>query len=153
MGFFMEDYIIRETDDFLSLSTLFHESGMGVTIEERMPDRIIKMWRMDDARTGKLISAVTFEIRDGAYSLGDIAVRSGVQSKGYGRIMQSVVFEEAKKLGVKEIWACAKEPDYYIHCGWEKMSWEDSPKIAVYCSSCKKRGTSCHPELMKYSLE
>ena len=108
---------------------------------------------MDDARTGKLIAAVTFEIRDGAYSLGDIAVRRGVQSKGYGRIMQSVVFEEAKKLGVKEIWACAKEPDYYIHCGWEKMSWEDSPKIAVYCSSCKKRGTSCHPELMKYSLE
>ena len=62
MGFFMEDYIIRETDDFLSLSTLFHESGMGVKIEERMPDRIIKMWRMDDALTGKLIAAVTFVI-------------------------------------------------------------------------------------------
>ena len=70
----MKDYIIRETEDFLSLSTLFHESGMGVTIEERMPDRIIKMWRMDDALTGELIAAVTFEIRDGAYSLGDIAV-------------------------------------------------------------------------------
>ena len=94
----MKDYIIRETEDFLSLSTLFNESGMGVKIEERMPDRIIKMWRMDDARTGKLIAAVTFEIRDGAYSLGDIAVNSGVQSKGYGKIMQSVVFEEARKL-------------------------------------------------------
>ena len=58
----MKEYIIRETTDFLSLSTLFHESGMGVTIEERMPDRILKMWRMDDALTGELMAAVTLDI-------------------------------------------------------------------------------------------
>ena len=149
----MKEYIIRETDDFLSLSTLFHESGMGVNIEERMRDRVIKMWRMDNARTGELMAAVTLEIRDGAYSLGDIAVRDTVQSKGYGRIMQSIVFDEAKTLGVKEIWACAKEPEYYIHCGWERMDWEDSPNIAVYCSTCDKRGTTCHPQLMKYTFK
>ena len=94
----MKEYIIRETDDFLSLSTLFHESGMGVNIEERMPDRVIKMWRMDNARTGELMAAVTLEIRDGAYSLGDIAVRDTVQSKGYGRIMQSIVFASSKTI-------------------------------------------------------
>lgn len=149
----MKDYIIRKTEDFLSLSTLFHESGMGVNIEERMPDRIIKMWRMDDSSTGKLMAAVTLEIRGGVYSLGDIAVHKDAQSKGYGKILQSVVFDEAKKLGVKEIWACAKEPDYYIHCGWEQMKWEESPNIAVYCSTCSKRGNSCHPEIMKYTLE
>lgn len=149
----MEKYIISDTEDFLSLSTLFHESGMGVAIEERKPDRVVKMWRMDDARTGKLLAAVTLEIRGGAYSLGDIAVHKDAQSMGYGKIMQSLVFEEAKKLGVKEIWACAKEPDYYIHCGWEKMKWEESPNIAVYCSSCNKRGTSCHPEIMKYTFK
>lgn len=149
----MKDYIIRETTDFLSLSTLFHESGMGVTIEERMPDRIVKMWRMDDALSGKLLAAVTLEIRDGVYSLGDIAVRNDVRAKGCGRIMQSVVFDEAKKLGIKEIWACAKEPEYYIHCGWERMEWEESPNIAVYCSACSKRGTVCHPKIMKYTFE
>ncbi|CDA89693.1 putative uncharacterized protein [Ruminococcus sp. CAG:563] len=149
----MKEYIIRETTDFLSLSTLFHESGMGVTIEERMPDRILKMWRMDDALTGNLMAAVTLEIRDEAYSLGDIAVRNGIQSKGYGKILQAVVFDEAKKLGVKEIWACAKEPEYYIHCGWQEMKWEDSPNIAVYCSTCSKRGNICHPKIMKYTLK
>lgn len=153
MRIFMKDYIIRETTDFLSLSTLFHESGMGVTIEERMPDRIVKMWRMDDAQSGRLLAAVTLEIRDGVYSLGDIAVRNDVQAKGYGKIMQSVVFDEAKKLNIKEIWACAKEPEYYIHCGWEQMEWEESPNIAVYCSACSKRGTVCHPKIMKYTFE
>lgn len=149
----MEEYIINETEDFLSLSTLFHESGMGVAIEDRAPDRIIKMWRMDDPLTGELMAAATLEIRDGVYSLGDIAVRNGLHRRGYGRVMQKVVFSEARKRGIRELWACAKEPAYYLHSGWEKMNWEDSPNIAVYCTSCGKRGTLCHPEIMKYTLD
>ena len=149
----MEEYIIRETEDFLSLSTLFHESGMGVSIEESMPERVIRMWRMDDPETGALMAASTLEVRDGVYTLGDIAVRGDLHCKGYGKIMQGVVFAEAKKRGIKELWACAKEPAYYIHSGWKRMVWDESPKIAVYCASCGKRGTSCHPEIMKYSLE
>ena len=148
----MEEYIIRETEDFLSLSTLFSQSGMGVRIEDRMPERIIRMWRMDDAATGSLMAASTLEVRDGVYSLGDIAVRSDLQRKGYGRIMQKVVFDDARSRGIKELWACAKEPAYYLQCGWEKMTWDESPHIAVYCSSCGKRGTLCHPEIMKYTL-
>ncbi len=148
----MAEYIIRETEDFLALSTLFHESGMGVSIEERMPERVLKMWRMDDPETGELMAASTLEIRDGVYSLGDIAVRSDLQKKGYGKVMQNVVFAEARKTGVKELWACAKEPLYYERCGWRKTDWNSAPKIAVYCDSCGKRGTLCHPEIMKYTL-
>ena len=148
----MAEYIIRETDDFLALSTLFNESGMGVKIEERMPERIIKMWRMDNPVTGELMAASTLEIRDGVYSLGDIAVRKDLQKKGYGRIMQSVVFAEAESLGIKELWACAKEPAYYKKCGWKAMDWDSSPRIAVYCCSCGKRGRECNPEIMKYTL-
>ena len=149
----MSEYIIRETDDFYPLSVLFHESGMGVTIEERSPERILKMWRMDDAETGELMAAATLEVRDGAHSLGDIAVRNDLHRKGYGKIMQNVVFDEARKRGIRELWACAKEPAYYRHSGWETMDWETSPKIAVYCSGCKKRGKECHPEIMRYRLD
>ncbi len=148
----MEEYIIRETEDFLSLSTLFSQSGMGVRIEDRKPERVIRMWRMDDAVTGSLMAASTLEVRDGVYSLGDIAVRADLQRKGYGRIMQKVVFDEARRRGITELWACAKEPAYYMQCGWEKMPWDESPDIAVYCTSCGKRGTLCHPEIMKYTL-
>ncbi|MBO4342644.1 MAG: GNAT family N-acetyltransferase [Clostridia bacterium] len=149
----MKEYIIRETEDFLSLSTLFHESGMGVTIEERKPERIIKMWRMDSRETGELMAASTLEIRGGVYCLGDIAVRNDLHRKGYGRIMQKTVFEEAAKRNIKELWACAKEPEYYRRCGWEKTDWDSSPDIAVYCSICEKRGTVCRPEIMKYTLK
>ena len=148
----MEEYIIRETEDFLALSTLFHESGMGVAIEDRVPERVIKMWRMDDPQTGELMAASTLEMRAGVYSLGDIAVRNDLHCKGYGKVMQNVVFTEARKRGIKELWACAKEPAYYEHSGWQKMDWDTAPKIAVYCSTCGKRGTLCHPEIMKYTL-
>ncbi len=149
----MEEYIISETKDFLALSTLFNESGMGGKIEERMPERIIKMWRMDNPETGELMAASTFEIRDGVYTLGDIAVRNDLHCKGYGKVMQKVVFDEARRNGVKELWACAKEPAYYLHSGWEKMVWDESPNIAVYCTSCGKRGNACHPEIMRYTLK
>ncbi|MCR5781818.1 MAG: hypothetical protein K6G90_03675 [Clostridia bacterium] len=148
----MEEYIIRETEDFLALSTLFHDSGMGVKIEERMPDRIIKMWRMDDPLTGELMAAVTLEMRSGVYTLGDIAVRSDLRCRGYGKVMQAVVFGEAGKRGIRELWACAKEPQYYARNGWQRMDWDASPRIAVYCDACGKRGKECHPEIMKYSL-
>ena len=99
----MKEYIIRETDDFLSLSTLFHESGMGVNIEERMPDRVIKMWRMDNARTGELMAAVTLEIRDGAYSLGDIAVRDTVQKNhAVYRFRRSENARRQRNLGLRQ---------------------------------------------------
>ena len=149
----MDEYIIRETEDFYPLSVLFHENGLGVAVEERMPDRVIKMWRMDDPQTGDIMAAVTFEMRDGVHTLGDIAVRSDLQCKGYGKVMQNLVFEEARKLGVREVWACAKEPDYYVHSGWQRMPWDTSPDIAVYCSICGKRGNICHPEKVRYTLE
>ncbi|MBQ7596311.1 MAG: hypothetical protein IJU45_06575 [Clostridia bacterium] len=146
------DYRIIETDDFLALSTLFHNSGMGVPISERKPERIIKMWRMENAETGELMAAVTLEKRDGVFSLGDIAVNSSYRQHHYGNIMQNVVFDEARKMNVSEIWACARLPEYYLHCGWEAMDWDASPNIAVYCTSCGKRGTECHPEIMRYTL-
>lgn len=148
----MDKYIIRETEDFFALSTLFHDSGMGVKIEDRMPERIIKMWRMDDAQTGELMAAATLEMRDGVYSLGDIAVRRDLRHKGYGMIMQHVVFREAQSRGIRELWACAKEPAYYLHSGWQKMNWDESPRIAVYCDSCGKRGRDCRPEIMRFTL-
>ncbi|MDD6275888.1 MAG: GNAT family N-acetyltransferase [Clostridia bacterium] len=149
----MSEYIIRETTDFLSLSTLFRESKLGVSIEERMPDSILKLWRMDNSVNGNLMAAVSLEIRGGVYCLGDLAVRNDIQSKGYGKIMQSVVFDEAKRLGIKELWVCAKKPEYYVRCGWQKTRWEEAPNIAVYCSNCDMRDLSCHPEILKYTLE
>ena len=143
--------ILSETDDFHALSTLFHNSGMGVAVSDRKPDRIIKMWRLDDT-DGNLIAAATLEVRDHVYSLGDIAVHEDFRKRGYSTKMQEVVFAEARSRGIKELWACARVPSYYLRHGWEIIPWDSAPHIDVYCRSCGKRGTTCFPEIMHYTL-
>ncbi|MCC8126293.1 MAG: GNAT family N-acetyltransferase [Clostridiales bacterium] len=145
-------YIIRETDQYYPLSVLFHDSGMEIEVSETPPFGMVKMWRLDDAESGELISAATLQIRDGVYTLGDIAVREEHRNEGLGRQMQKAVFDEARKMGVTEIWGSAKVPDYYYHLGWEKMDWDTSPKVGVNCHTCSRRGISCFPAIIKMSL-
>ncbi len=145
-------YVIRETEEYYPLSVLFHESGMEVEINKVPPAGMVKMWRLEDAKTGELISAVTLQIRDGVYTLGDLAVREDYRSEGYGKLMQNVVFDEARKMGIKELWGSAKVPEYYYRFGWEKMDWDASPRVAVNCHNCRKRGTECFPAILRIML-
>ena len=149
----LHPYTVRETVDFRTLYAFFHENGLGVQIETAKPDRILKMWRLDDAATGQLIAAVTLEMRGGVYVLGDIAVKKEMRRKGYGAIMLQTVCREARQMGVRTLWVCAKEPDYYLHHGWQETDWDSAPDIAVYCPVCEKHGVVCHPKKMKKTLD
>ena len=148
----MGNYVIRETDDFNSILPLIRENGMGGEIDDEMPERIIKIWRMEEPQTRNLMSMSTLEIRDGVYTLGKLAVRPDLHMMGYGKIMQQLVIDEAKKRNISQLWVCAKEPDYYLHCGWEIADWNSSPNIAIHCKTCNKFGTDCSPKKMKFIL-
>lgn len=144
---------VRETEDFYALSVFFRENGLGVLIEKEKPERILKMWRLEDTLTGDLLASVTLEKRGGVYTLGDIAVKKELRGKGYGVVLQQTVFREARRMGIHTIWACAKEPDYYLRHGWQEADWDASPDIAVYCATCAKKGVTCRPKKMKISLD
>lgn len=145
-------YIIKETTDYYPLSVLFHESGMEIEISDTPPAGMVKMWRLEDSRTAELIAAVTLQIRDSVYTLGDLAVKEEHRSEGYGKIMQHTVFEEARKMGIKELWGSAKVPDYYYRLGWQQMDWDTSPQVAVNCHHCSRRGKTCFPAIIKMPL-
>lgn len=147
-----QPYIIRETDDFYPLSVLFNKNGLEVAISETPPENIIKMWRLDDPETGALLGAVTLQIRAGVYTLGDMAVEEIHRQQGLGKIMQQLVFDEAKQRGITEVWCTAKIPEYYEHCGWECMDWNTSPMVVVHCDTCQKRGKTCFPEIIRITL-
>lgn len=148
----MTDYIIKETDNYYPLSVLFDELGMKIPVSETAPEGTVKMWRLEDAATGELRATTTMQIRDGVYVLGQLAVKEEYQSRGYGRILQAIVFDEARKMGLTELWGNAKIPEYYYPFGWEKMDWDASPRIALTCHECSKRGTDCFPEILRKVL-
>ena len=149
----LHPYSVRETEDFHALSVFFRENGLGVLIEAEKPERILKMWRLEDTQTGELLAAVTLEMRGGVYTLGDIAVQKAMRGKGFGAVLQQTVFQQARRMGIHTLWACAKEPEYYLRHGWQEADWDSSPDIAVYCSGCAKQGVACHPKKMQKSLD
>lgn len=125
---------------------------MDIEISKTPPNGTVKMWRMEDAESGELIAAVTLQIRDHVYVLGTLAVRADRRNEGLGKAMQAVVFEEARKMGIKEIWGSAKVPAYYCHLGWKRMDWDSSPKVGASCQTCVRRGRECFPAIIKMTL-
>jgi len=142
--------VIKETGDYYPLSVLFQDSGMEIAPSHTPPAGLVKMWRLEDG--GALLAAVTLEIRDGAAVLGRLGVRPDCQRQGYGKLLQKVVFEEARKMGLTELWGCAKVPDYYCRLGWERQDWDRSPRIAAPCENCPRRGKTCFPTVIRIQL-
>lgn len=144
---------IRETEDYWTLTSFFHDCGMEVEPTKTVPSyiKMVKMWRVDDV-AGNLIAAATLEIRDGVYTLGDLGVRKDHRRSGYGRKLQAIVFNEARRRGVKTLWCSGKVPKYYEKIGWKRQDWDSSPCIAVNCSKCSRRGRDCFPAILTYEL-
>lgn len=148
----MTSYIIYETDEFDPPTYFFNQCELEMKPGSPKPDGVVKMWRMEDQQTNELLGADILEIRDSVYTLADLGVREDQRNKGYGRELQRIVFDEAKNLGVKELWGTAKIPTYYYPLGWEKVEWDIAPKIAIKCDGCKQRGAECQPVILKYKL-
>jgi len=148
----MISYVIKETDDFYSLAQFFSENGLETSIQKTTPEGIVKMWRLEHSESGELIAAATLQMRSDVYTLGDLAVREDLRGQGFGKLMQKLVFEEARKLGITELWGNAKVPAYYLKLGWEIVDWESAPNISFSCKTCPQRGVKCFPEIIRIGL-
>ena len=146
------EYVIKETDDYYPLSVLLNSSGLGIDIQKEDPPGIIKLWRLEEKKTGVLAGTAVLQLRDGVPCLGGLAVAERFRNDGCGSILQNHLFEEARRLGYRELWICAKSPEYYSKFGWETEDWDRSPEVAIWCPTCPKFGKSCHPKKMRKIL-
>ena len=148
----MSPFIIYTTEEFYPLTVFFHQCGLEMKPGAPRPEKLVKMWRMEDPENRELFGAAILEVRDNVYTLADLGVREDQRNKGYGIVLQDTVFDEARRLGVKELWGVAKVPSYYYPLGWEKVDWDTAPKIAVKCDGCQQRGVECDPVILKMTL-
>ena len=142
---------IKETNDYLSLSTLFHNSGMEVEIEEAAPPETLKMWRCEDAETGRLLGGCVLQFKSDCFVLEDLAVVEDHRCTGIGKRLMQIALEEAVSRGATEIWGCAKIPAYYLSKGWSEMDRATSPHISR-CQSCKQFNNTCFPCIIRKEL-
>ncbi len=143
---------VYETVEWAPLAVLFHEADLEVMPEDPVPRKLVKMWRSDDPETGALLGAITLQHRGGAYALGHMAVDPSARDSGLGKALQEAVFAEVRALGGRELWTCARIPQYYIDCGWQVRDPEEAPKISD-CQYCDRFRKECFPEILSMTLE
>ena len=144
-------YRIIETMDYYPLSELFHNSGLEVVIENEPKPGTLKMWRCEDEETNELLGAAVLRFKNDCYVLEDLAVAEHVRRTGIGLRLMNTVLDEAKARGAKEIWGCAKVPEYYLTKGWMEMDRATSPEVSN-CQSCHQFNKTCFPCIIKKML-
>ena len=141
---------IAETEDYHALTVLFKECGLDVKIEEFPPEGVRKMWACT-AGYDELLGGAVLQEKDGRFILKDLAVKDGWRKEGIGKALMKTVLKEAKDLGAKEIWGCAKVPEYYTGKGWETVPDEEAPAISD-CQQCGQYLSTCFPRIIRKKL-
>ncbi len=141
-------YRISKATDFLPLSELFHHSGLEVEPSERTPEETLRMWKCEDADTGELLAAATIQYKSGCYVLEHLAVKERCRGTGLGKELLEIAEEELRRQGAKEMWLCAKVPEFYQQYGWIEVPRETAPQISN-CQKCAQFNKSCFPSIMK----
>ena len=141
---------ITETSDYYALTVLFKACGLDVTVEEQPPEGVLKMWRCT-AGEGELLGGAVLQYKDGRYILKDLAVKDGWRREGIGKALMRTVLKEAKICGAKEIWGCAKVPEYYTAKGWETVPDADAPVISD-CQQCEQYLKICFPQIIRKEI-
>ena len=143
---------IEKTDDYLSLSRMFHENGLEIEVEETPPEGTLAMWSCVDEDTGELAAGSVLQMRSGVFVLADLAVNEEYRGTGLGLTMMNIAIKEAKGMGAEEIWGCAKIPEFYLRKGWREMDRMTSPEISK-CQRCLQFNETCFPSIIRLELQ
>ena len=141
---------IAETKDYYALTVLFQECGLDVKIADDPPEGVLKQWACT-VGDGELLAGAVLQEKDGRFILKDLAVKDGWRKEGIGKALMETVLKESKRLGAKEIWGCAKVPEYYTAKGWETVPDEDAPVISD-CQQCGQYLNTCFPRIIRKTL-
>lgn len=141
---------ITETKNFYPLGVLFRACGLEIDDLESPPEGTLAMWRCED-ESGALLGGANLKRLKGCYILDNLAVQEDLRGNGIGLALMETALEEAKANGAKEIWGCAKVPEYYLSKGWISVPPEETPEI-FHCQTCGQFGVSCFPVIIKKEL-
>ncbi|HYK99113.1 MAG TPA: N-acetyltransferase [Candidatus Acidoferrales bacterium] len=82
-----------------------------------------------------------------------LAVRPDAGGKGIGKALVLACIEEARRLGLRRVFALTLVPDFFVRCGFTLTSLGRLPeKSAAECPVCPKR-TACDEHAMLLHLD
>ena len=147
----MVEFNLTETDEHELLNAFFIENGLEFSPDEPTRTDIVKCWKIVD-EAGKLAGGVMLAKRDGEFIIDGIAVGEGYRKQKLGKLLLDKAIAEVKGHSGKSIFLVARAPDFFRANGFLSVPEESAPNF-FECGSCPQYGVTCHPEVMKLSIE
>jgi len=84
----------------------------------------------------------------------EVAVRADLRRKGLGKKMVGEVLEEARRRGIRTIWAMARAPNFFRGIGFgEEPDGEFRAEMIEGCEKCPDYLRVCNPVLFKKNID
>lgn len=97
----------------------------------------------------RLVGCATLQSAEGGHFLEYVAVDPSFRNRGIGGLVVSMIEEEARKRGMRELWAKARSPGFYQRIGFRVLGEDEKgPKSLESCRSCPQFRNTCFPAIV-----
>ncbi len=98
---------------------------------------------------GRMIGCAALQVIKGEHFLEYVAVESSMRGRGLGAALVARIEDEARALGLKELWAKARLPGFYERLGYTVYrTGARGAKSVKDCEKCPQYHTTCFPALV-----
>lgn len=121
---------------------------------EFLMDRLADFYVADDTATSEFQGCVALAVlTPDLAEIRSLAVRPEASGRGIGRVLVAACVDEARRAGLRRVFALTLVPDFFERCGFALVSLGRLPeKSAAECPICPKRGR-CDEHAMLLHLD
>lgn len=130
------------------------EDRMLERTREYLTERVGDFFVADDAATGAFQGCVALALlTPDLAEIRSLAVRPDASGRGIGRALVAACVDEARRMGLRRLFALTLVPDFFERCGFTLVSLGRLPeKSTAECPICPKRGR-CDEHAMLLHLD
>ncbi len=107
-------------------------------------------------KNGRIVAACSLHVVgwQGMAEIKSLVVSEACHKKGIGRRLVRACLDEAKPLGLKQVFALTFAPEFFRKMGFRKISKDKLPhKIWSDCLNCVFFPNKCNEEALSYRLK
>lgn len=142
---------MSQTDDYERLVGFFVENGLEFDGYEEVDTDIIRCYKVTAAED-KLAGGIVLAKREGRFIIDGIAVDPEYRKHKIGKIMLYKIIDVAREMGAKELYLVARAPEFFKKYDFVPVDADRAPNF-FECKYCPQYRVTCHPEILKLTLE
>ncbi len=143
-----DSFSIRRSDDLGAALALAREAQLEVSASAEPP---LAMWGVFDG--DRMVGTVSLEDYRGLTVVGRVAVAQDDRGSGLGRRLLTTLEDEARRRGLRKLWATARAPGFFVSMGFSVIAdGSERDLLLSECGDCPQYRTDCNPQAVRKTL-